>query len=98
MSSSAAAAPGAADDAPPGVLRRAISASAVGNATEWFDYGVYAYVATEIGNNFFPGEYATLATLLVFAVSFVLRPLGGFVWVPLGDRLGRQRILAPRSC
>ncbi len=94
MSSSAAAAPGAADDAPPGVLRRAISASAVGNATEWFDYGVYAYVATEIGNNFFPGEYATLATLLVFAVSFVLRPLGGFVWGPLGDRLGRQRILA----
>jgi MHS family proline/betaine transporter-like MFS transporter len=79
---------------PPGVLRRAITASALGNATEWFDYGVYAYVATEIGHNFFPGEYETLATLLVFAVSFVLRPLGGMVWGPLGDRLGRQRVLA----
>jgi MHS family proline/betaine transporter-like MFS transporter len=76
------------------VLRRAITASALGNATEWFDYGVYAYVATEIGHNFFPGEYETLATLLVFAVSFVLRPLGGMVWGPLGDRLGRQRVLA----
>ena len=79
---------------PPGVLRRAITASALGNATEWFDYGVYAYVATEIGHNFFPGQYETLATLLVFAVSFVLRPLGGMVWGPLGDRLGRQRVLA----
>lgn len=81
-------------DQPPGVLRRAITASALGNATEWFDYGVYAYVATEIGANFFPGEYQTLATLLVFAVSFVLRPLGGMIWGPLGDRLGRQKVLA----
>src|SRR5699024_389914 len=78
----------------PGVLRRAVSASALGNATEWFDYGVYAYVATEIGENFFPGEYSTLGALLVFAVSFVLRPLGGVVWGPLGDKLGRSTILA----
>ena len=75
-------------------LRRAVAASALGNATEWFDYGVYAYVATEIGRNFFPGEYSTLGALLVFAVSFILRPLGGIVWGPLGDRLGRSRILA----
>src|SRR5699024_1880808 len=54
----------------------------------------YAYVATEIGENFFPGEYSTLGALLVFAVSFVLRPLGGVVWGPLGDKLGRSTILA----
>jgi MHS family proline/betaine transporter-like MFS transporter len=36
----------AAADAPPGVLRRAIAASAIGNATEWFDYGIYAYGVT----------------------------------------------------
>jgi MHS family proline/betaine transporter-like MFS transporter len=76
------------------VLRRAVAASALGNATEWFDYGVYAYVAVEIGKNFFPGQYSTLGSLLVFAVSFVLRPLGGIVWGPLGDRLGRSTILA----
>jgi MHS family proline/betaine transporter-like MFS transporter len=65
--------------------------------TEWFDYGVYAYTATYIGNAFFPSENptaSTLGSLLVFAVSFLIRPIGGMVWGPLGDRLGRQRVLA----
>ncbi|HET8601985.1 MAG TPA: MFS transporter [Segeticoccus sp.] len=81
-------------EVPNSLLRRAVGAAAIGNATEWYDYGVYAYVATEIGKNFFPGEYSTLGTLLVFAVSFVLRPLGGVFWGPLGDRLGRNRVMA----
>jgi MHS family proline/betaine transporter-like MFS transporter len=78
-------------------LRRAIGASAMGNATEWFDYGVYAYAAVYIQQVFFPSQNestAALSTLLVFAVSFVLRPIGGIVLGPLGDRLGRQRVLA----
>lgn len=77
-------------------VRRAVAASAMGNFTEWFDYGVYAYTATYIANSFFPGdlESATLLTLGVFAISFLMRPLGGFVWGPLGDRLGRRQILA----
>ena len=78
-------------------LRRAITASAMGNATEWFDYGVYAYATVYIAANFFPSENPTtqtLSALLVFAVSFLIRPLGGLVWGPLGDRLGRQRVLA----
>ena len=74
-------------------LRKAITGSAVGNATEWYDYGVYAYVATEIADNFFP-HTGLVGTFLVFAVSFVLRPLGGIFWGPLGDRIGRQRVLA----
>ncbi len=80
----------------PETVRRAIGASAMGNFTEWFDYGVYAYTATYIADSFFPGdlESATLLTLGVFAVSFIMRPLGGFVWGPLGDRLGRRQILA----
>ncbi len=79
------------------VLRRAIGASAMGNATEWFDYGVYAYAAVYIQEVFFPtGDQGTAAlyTLLVFAVSFVVRPLGGLVLGPLGDRIGRSRVLA----
>ncbi len=76
------------------VLRRAVGASMIGNATEWYDYGVYAYLTAEIGSNFFPGEYETIATLLVYAVSFVLRPLGGIVWGPIGDRLGRNKVMA----
>jgi MFS transporter, MHS family, proline/betaine transporter len=81
-------------EADPALVRRAIAASAIGNATEWFDYGVYAYVATQIGDAFFPGEYSTLASMLVFAVSFVLRPLGGIFWGALGDRIGRRAVLA----
>jgi MFS transporter, MHS family, proline/betaine transporter len=78
-------------------LNRAITASAMGNATEWFDYGVYAYATVYIAANFFPSENPTtqtLSALLVFAVSFLIRPIGGLVWGPLGDRLGRQRVLA----
>ncbi len=80
-----------------GILRRAIGASAMGNATEWFDYGVYAYAAVYIQHVFFPSDNestAALYTLLVFAVSFLVRPLGGMVLGPLGDRVGRSRVLA----
>uniref|UniRef100_UPI002454AC9E MFS transporter n=1 Tax=Nocardia cyriacigeorgica TaxID=135487 RepID=UPI002454AC9E len=66
----------------------------MGNATEWFDYGVYAATATYLTDAFFPGELGTLGTMLGFAISFVLRPLGGMVWGPLGDRIGRKAVLA----
>ncbi len=79
---------------PTSLIRRATAAAAIGNATEWYDYGVYGYLAIELGHNFFPGPYSTLASLLTFAVSFLLRPLGGIVWGPLGDRLGRTRVLS----
>jgi MHS family proline/betaine transporter-like MFS transporter len=82
------------DEPSTSLLRRAVGAAAIGNATEWYDYGVYAYVATEIGHNFFPGSYSTLASLLVYAVSFVLRPLGGLIWGPIGDRIGRNRVMS----
>ncbi|AYF78392.1 MFS transporter [Nocardia yunnanensis] len=75
-------------------LRRSVAASAMGNATEWFDYGVYAATASYLTAAFFPGELGTLGTMLGFAVSFVLRPLGGMVWGPLGDRIGRKAVLA----
>ncbi|WP_228003291.1 MFS transporter [Nocardia australiensis] len=66
----------------------------MGNATEWFDYGVYAATTTYLTAAFFPGSFGTLFTMLGFAVSFMLRPLGGMVWGPLGDRLGRKVVLA----
>ena len=77
-------------------IRRAVAASAMGNATEWFDYGVYAVAATYITANFFPGDSATgsVWTLATFALSFLVRPLGGLFWGPLGDRIGRKRVLA----
>jgi MFS transporter, MHS family, proline/betaine transporter len=83
-------------EVPPGLLRRAIGASAIGNATEWFDYGIYAYGITYISAALFPGstEEATLFALATFAISFLVRPLGGLFWGPLGDRLGRKAVLA----
>ncbi|WP_420227644.1 MFS transporter [Pigmentiphaga litoralis] len=78
------------------ILRRAIGASAMGNATEWFDYGIYAYGVTYLSAALFPGstDEATLFALATFAISFLVRPLGGLFWGPLGDRLGRKSVLA----
>src|SRR5699024_4881827 len=75
-------------------INRAVTASAVGNATEWFDYGVYAVSIVYLTQNFFPGEAGTLLALSTFALSFLVRPLGGLFWGPLGDRFGRKRVLA----
>ncbi|MDQ3615364.1 MAG: MFS transporter [Actinomycetota bacterium] len=84
------------EEVSPSILRRAIAASAIGNATEWFDYGIYAYGVTYISAALFPGntEEATLFALATFAISFLVRPLGGLFWGPLGDRLGRKSVLA----
>ncbi|PEG39588.1 MFS transporter [Mycolicibacterium agri] len=64
--------------------------------TEWFDYGIYTYGVSYISAAIFPGDTAsaTLLALMTFAVSFLARPFGGLVWGPLGDRLGRRRVLA----
>lgn len=77
-------------------LHRAIAASAMGNATEWFDYGIYAYGVTYISAALFPDDVgeAVLFALATFAISFLVRPLGGLFWGSLGDRLGRRSVLA----
>ncbi|WP_243792652.1 MFS transporter [Saccharopolyspora gloriosae] len=76
------------------LLRRAVGAAAIGNTTEWYDFGVYAYVASYVGHQFFPGPWETVSAFGVFAISFLLRPLGSMFFGPLGDRIGRQKVLA----
>ncbi|GAA2364121.1 glycine betaine/L-proline transporter ProP [Saccharopolyspora halophila] len=81
----------------PSLVRRAVAAAAVGNVTEWFDFGVFAYMATTIGKVFYPASSPTaqlLATFGTFAAAFLVRPLGGLFFGPLGDRIGRTRVLA----
>ena len=81
----------------PAVLRRTIAGPIVVNLMEWYDIGVYGYVAVIIGRMFLPGGSQTaqnLFSLGVFAVTFIARPLGGIVLGQLGDRLGRQKVLA----
>ncbi len=78
-------------------LRRAATASFIGNFVEWFDYASYAYLATVIAVVFFPTENRTAAlmsTFAVFALSFILRPVGGVIWGTLGDRRGRRWALS----
>ncbi|MFJ8193432.1 glycine betaine/L-proline transporter ProP [Streptomyces sp. NPDC096094] len=79
------------------LLKRAVGASALGNCMEWFDFGVYSYLAATIGKVFFPGASPTaqvISSFATFAAAFVVRPLGGLVFGPLGDRVGRQKVLA----
>ncbi|WP_369055202.1 glycine betaine/L-proline transporter ProP [Burkholderia gladioli] len=79
------------------LLKRAVRAMAIGNAMEWFDFGVYSYIAVTLGQVFFPSSNPSaqlLATFGTFAAAFLVRPLGGMVFGPLGDRIGRQRVLA----
>lgn len=79
------------------LLNRAVAAAALGNAMEWFDFGVYGYIAVTLGHVFFPSDNPAvqlIATLATFAAAFLVRPLGGLVFGPLGDRYGRHKILA----
>ncbi|MGW9029056.1 glycine betaine/L-proline transporter ProP [Streptomyces sp. NPDC055722] len=81
----------------PALVRRAVKAAALGNAMEWFDFGVYSYIAVTLGKVFFPSGNPTaqlLSTFGAFAAAFLVRPLGGTVFGPLGDRIGRQKVLA----
>lgn len=77
-------------------LRTAISGTVVGNFMEWFDFGIYGYLAvtlTAVFTGDAPGGLGLLLTLFGFAISFLVRPLGGFILGPLGDRIGRQKVL-----
>lgn len=75
---------------------RAVLAGSVGNALEWFDYGLYGYFASMISANFFPakdGLTSLMLTFIVFGVGFVMRPLGGLVFGHYADRVGRRNAL-----
>lgn len=81
----------------PRAVRKAVTGASIGNAVEWFDFAIYGLLATYIAEKFFPpGDEtaALLSTFAVFAAAFFMRPLGGFFFGPLGDRIGRQRVLA----
>ncbi|WP_306319943.1 MULTISPECIES: MFS transporter [unclassified Streptomyces] len=81
----------------PKVTRRAVGAAAIGNVTEWFDFGVFANLTPVLTAVFFTGAsetVGTIGTLGLFAVAFLVRPLGGMFFGPLGDRIGRTKVLS----
>ncbi|MFD7695426.1 glycine betaine/L-proline transporter ProP [Streptomyces sp. NPDC059805] len=78
-------------------VKRAVKAASLGNAMEWFDFGIYSYLAVTLGHVFFPSGNDTvqlLSSFATFAVSFLVRPIGGMVFGPMGDKIGRKKVLA----
>lgn len=73
--------------------RRSLRAAIVGNALEWFDWTLYTTFSAYIAMNYFDpadGTSALLSTFAIFAVGFVMRPLGGLLFGWIGDRKGRK--------
>jgi MFS family permease len=78
-------------------LRKVRTATVVGTTVEWFDFYLYATMASIVfGTVFFPpgdSSLGTLSSFATFAVGFLARPLGGIVFGHLGDRVGRKPTL-----
>ena len=73
--------------------RKIIGSAIVGNIVEYYDFGIYAAFAPLIGKLFFPeSDQVTqvLYSLIVFAMGFLARPLGGIVFGHIGDKMGRK--------
>ena len=77
-------------------MKKILISSMIGNALEWYDFVLYVQFSTIISKLFFPTEdpfTSLLATFGVFAVGFVMRPLGGILFGILGDKFGRKAAL-----
>jgi MHS family proline/betaine transporter-like MFS transporter len=81
----------------PATMQRSIAGTAIGNFMEWYDFGVYGFLATTIAQVFYPSDSSSAAGLIAtfgtLAAAFAVRPFGGIVFGSLGDRIGRKRVL-----
>lgn len=70
--------------------------TSIGAGLEYYDFTIYAMLAPFIGSNFFPSTspFATLInTFCIFAVGYLVRPLGGMIFGHCGDKYGRKKML-----
>jgi MHS family proline/betaine transporter-like MFS transporter len=72
--------------------RRQLFAAMIGNVLEYYDFIIFAYMATLIAHNFFRGDgtVGLLASFATFGVGFLARPLGGAVIGRIADKFGRS--------
>jgi MHS family proline/betaine transporter-like MFS transporter len=78
-------------------LRKALGGTIVGNTMEWYDVGVFGYLITTMGPVFLPEADRAVQNLFLlgtFGATFIARPLGGIFFGWLGDKIGRQKVLA----
>ncbi len=78
-------------------LRKVLAGGIIGTAVEYYDFGLYGYMATVLAALFFQTDDPTaglLKTLATFAVAFFLRVPGGILFGHIGDRYGRKRALS----
>ncbi|EQD81849.1 major facilitator transporter [Saccharopolyspora erythraea D] len=81
--------------APPGRAKTLLG-TGVGNALEWYDWGIYAIFVPYIATRFFDNSdqlSALLSALAVFAVGFLARPFGGWLFGLISDRWGRRNAM-----
>ena len=73
-------------------LRFVIGASAIGTVIEWYDFYLYAVLATFLAPVFFPGDPTAqvLSALATFGAGFAVRPFGAIVFGRIGDKTGRK--------
>ena len=78
-------------------LRKAVIASTIGTAIEWYDFFLYGTAAGLVfGKLYFPNEAPLAGTLLAFGtyfIGFVARPVGAAIFGHYGDRIGRKATL-----
>jgi MHS family proline/betaine transporter-like MFS transporter len=75
---------------------RVIVTGLIGNVLEWYDFAVYGFFAASIGQEFFPHQDRVaqlLSAFGVFALGYLMRPLGGALIGHIGDRFGRRAAL-----
>lgn len=75
---------------------QAIIGGSIGNLVEWYDWYAYAAFAIYFSSSFFPSSDQTaqlLNTAGIFAVGFLMRPIGGWLFGTIADKIGRKRAM-----
>ena len=75
---------------------KAIFIGSIGNLVEWYDFYAYTAFALYFANSFFPGSDPVVQQLnaaVLFAIGFIMRPIGGWLFGHLADNHGRRNAL-----
>jgi len=78
-------------------MKKVVASTMLGNGLEWYDYALYGTFTALISKHFFPAgdeNVALIATFGIFAIGFLMRPLGAMMFGYIGDKYGRKNALS----